>query len=73
MCQRRILRTDKVVFSDVDTKFKILQKAYKLKSAQNVEIQNVRIGPDRTPEEIKRYKNLKLKWKEGLVQEKEIW
>ena len=57
MCQRRILRTDKVVFSDVDTKFKILQKAYKLKSAQNVEIQNVRIGPDRIPEEIKRYKN----------------
>ena len=50
----------KVVCKDVDTKFNFLQKSYRLKIDKDEVIKTVRIGTDRTPEEQRKYKELKL-------------
>ena len=52
-------RPIKIVFSDVDTKFKLLQKAYLLYESKDNTLNSERISKDRTPNEIKQYKELK--------------
>ena len=53
------IRPIKVVLTDPDTKYKFLQKSYKLSEADDEILKRVRISPDRTPSEIQRYKELR--------------
>ena len=49
----------KVKFNDIDTKFKFLQKAYKLRELEDESMKEIRISNDRTPQESDKYRKLR--------------
>ena len=53
------MRPIKVIFKEIDTKYKFLQKAYKLKDVQDDQFKDVRISDDRTPQQIRKYRDLR--------------
>ena len=53
------IRPIKVIFADPDTKFKFLQKGYKLSESEDDLLKVVRVSPDRTPSEIQKHKELR--------------
>ena len=52
-------RPIKVIFDSPNIKFSFLQKAYKLKQAEDVCIKEIQISNDRTPNEIRQYRQLR--------------
>ena len=59
------IRPIKVIFADPDTKFKFLQKGYKLSESEDDLLKVVRVSPDRTPSEIQKHKELENRLKNG--------
>ena len=59
-------RPIKIVFPDWDTKFKFLQNSYRLSESDDDMVKLVRVTNDRTPNEIKQYKELKKELDERI-------
>ena len=66
-------RPIKVVFSDPDTKFKFLLKAYKLRESEDEFMKSVQIGNDRTPQEVERRRKLKVELDARKERGEEHW